>query len=239
MAFNKIVLVFSALLIGLGNLVAESPLSFSEIPIQECGEKLIDLKEQIILAYAGRGLDENDRCYTKVRKTVYVKLCQAQAMLPSGYRFLVYCGWRSLEQQRVIFDRKSQQLKMKFPSLSDEELFTEASKMVAPIVELNQKPNVPPPHSTGGAIDVCLIDAEGHVLDMGALLEKTFEMDPSILRTDSEVINEGAQINRKIMGQALKSVGFVNYEREYWHWSYGDRRWAVQTNSNYAIYGSL
>jgi beta-lactamase class D len=45
--------------------------------------------------------------------------------------------------------------------------------------------------------------------------------------------------NRHIMGTALQAAGFINYEREYWHWSYGDRRWAYYTHSPHAIYGSI
>jgi zinc D-Ala-D-Ala dipeptidase len=238
MFFRKIAVVLGALLIGLSRLSASSTISFSQVPIIECGEAIIDLKGQHIIAYVNRGLDENDLCYTKVRRSVYDKLCQAQALLPPGCRFLIYCGWRSLEQQQIIFDRKTQKLRTKFPHMSDEEIFTEAAKMVAPVSELDGRPNVPP-HSTGGAIDVCLMDEENHPLDMGALLEKTLDIDPDILRTDSSTISEIAKYYRNIMSLALSSVGFVNNEREYWHWSYGDRRWALKTKSNHAIYGSL
>ncbi|MDT7587682.1 MAG: zinc D-Ala-D-Ala dipeptidase, partial [Pseudonocardiales bacterium] len=36
---------------------------------------------------------------------------------------------------------------------------------------------------------------------------------------------------------ALHSVGFVNYPTEWWHWSYGDRYWAIKTTAAAAIYG--
>jgi zinc D-Ala-D-Ala dipeptidase len=212
--------------------------SYFEVPIQECREELIDLKDQNIIAYVSRGIDENDTCYTKMRKTVYNKLCQAQALMPSGYRFLVYCGWRSIEQQQMAFNLKMQKLKAQFPDKSEEEIFAEASQIISPILQPDGKLNVPP-HSTGGAIDLCLIDKMGDLLDMGAVLENHFEIDPSILQTDSNLIGETARNNRNIMCAALEAVGFVNYEKEYWHWSYGDRRWAYKTQSDHAIYGSL
>lgn len=210
------------------------------IPVEECGEGLIDLREQQMIAYGDRGVDENDSCYTKVREGVYYKLCEAQILLPSGYRFLVISGWRSLEQQRTLFDRKIQTLKIQFPMMSDEEIFTEASKMVAPVSDLNGRPLDVSGHTTGGAIDVCLIDENGNLLDMGASLdEKTFGIDPGILQTDSDLIGTISKNNRNIMNLVLRSVGFVNYEKEYWHWSYGDRRWAYETKALYAIYGSI
>ena len=112
------------------------------------------------------------------------------------------------------------------------------SKIISPILQPDGQLNAPP-HSTGGAIDLCLIEEMGDLLDMEAVLENHFEIDPSILQTDSNLIGETARNNRNIMSAALEAVGFVSYEKEYWHWSYGDRRWAFKTQSDHAIYGSL
>jgi D-alanyl-D-alanine dipeptidase len=57
--------------------------------------------------------------------------------------------------------------------------------------------------------------------------------------TQTDSISRSAQKNREIMSEALLEVGFVNYPTEYWHWSYGDRYWAFQTNQRYAIYGTI
>ncbi|WP_413254142.1 hypothetical protein OG754_38745 [Streptomyces decoyicus] len=39
------------------------------------------------------------------------------------------------------------------------------------------------------------------------------------------------------MGEALSSVGMVNYPTEWWHWSFGDRYWALCTGVAFAPYG--
>ncbi len=205
--------------------------SSSGIPVFDNGEELIDLKNQKIIAYIDR---PEDLCYTKMRKTVYTKLCQAQDILPPGHCFLVYTAYRSLKHQRELFQQKMQKLKERYPQMSESEIFAEAAKMVSPLVEGSI-----PPHSTGGAVDLCLMNNEGEVLNMGAPLEKALELDPNILCTDSMLISDIARQNRHIMGTALQAVGFVNYEREYWHWSYGDRRWAYYSGSPYAVYGSI
>ncbi len=36
----------------------------------------------------------------------------------------------------------------------------------------------------------------------------------------------------------LGAAGLVNYPTEWWHWSYGDRYWAMATGAPGAIYGS-
>ncbi len=36
----------------------------------------------------------------------------------------------------------------------------------------------------------------------------------------------------------MHAAGFVNYPTEWWHWSYGDRYWALLTGSPHAVYGA-
>jgi len=48
-----------------------------------------------------------------------------------------------------------------------------------------------------------------------------------------------ARANRQLLCQVLSSVGLVNYPTEWWHWSYGDRYWALSTGAPPACYGSV
>ncbi|WUE06618.1 hypothetical protein OHA25_56745 [Nonomuraea sp. NBC_00507] len=41
--------------------------------------------------------------------------------------------------------------------------------------------------------------------------------------TDSTAISAEARSNRRILGNALASAGFVNYPTEWSHWSFGER----------------
>lgn len=56
---------------------------------------------------------------------------------------------------------------------------------------------------------------------------------------DAKNITAQAIQNRKILAYALESVGFVNYYTEWWHWSYGDRYWAVMNNLDRALYNPV
>ena len=40
-----------------------------------------------------------------------------------------------------------------------------------------------------------------------------------------------------MLGAALTAAGLVNYPTEWWHWSYGDRYWALMTGAPAALYG--
>ncbi len=209
------------------------------IPIHENHDPMVDLAKQKEISYGPPPLVPNNTNYTKIRKTVYDKLKQAQAMLPDGLKFRLYEGYRSLELQEKIFQERYEKLKKENPKLSHQQLFIESTKFVSPVINLDESKNIPP-HATGGAIDVYLIDKEGKVVDMGIHLDDTYEDLKGIYcRTDSQAISEKAKEYRKIMGQVLQAVGFVNYPTEYWHWSYGDRYWAHQTHQQFAIYGAV
>jgi D-alanyl-D-alanine dipeptidase len=69
------------------------------------------------------------------------------------------------------------------------------------------------PHSAGAAVDLTLADAEGR-----------------------ELISQQARTHRAILGRALMTEGFVNYPTEWWHWSFGDRYWALITGAGNACY---
>jgi D-alanyl-D-alanine dipeptidase len=211
----------------------------TSIPIIESGETLIDLRNQDIIAFGPSPEIPNNFCYTKIRKTIYEKLCEAQKLLPEGLRFCLYEGWRSLDLQSELFQKMHLNNKRNFPEMSPYELFIETTKLVSPVVLLDGTSNIPP-HTTGAAIDVYLIDAENHPIDMGLLIENwSLDKGARLSKTNSIHILAEAQKNRNIMKAALEKTGFVNYPHEYWHWSYGDRYWAYRTHAPYAIYGAL
>lgn len=209
------------------------------IPIVENNDPLVDLREQNIIAFGPSHEIPNNTDYTYLRRTVYDKLAEAQNLLPSDLKFCLYEGYRSLELQKKLFDDRYQKLKDLNPELSYQELFVKTIKMVSPVSNLDGSTNIPP-HSTGGAFDIYLIDKNNRIIDMGIKVANwTQDVDGSISKTDSNKISPEAKENRAIMSKALLQVGFVNYAQEYWHWSYGDRYWAYHKNEKKAIYGSI
>jgi zinc D-Ala-D-Ala dipeptidase len=209
------------------------------ISIIDNKEPLVDLKEQGTIAYGPSPEIPNNADYTKMRKTVYDKLIQAQTFLPNGLRLCLYEGYRSLSLQDILFKGRYHKVQSLHPQWSQEEVFDETTKLVSPVINKDGSQNIPP-HSTGAAVDVYLIDEGGQPVEMGLQVKDWMEdKDGSLSQTDSCVISFEAQENRKIMARALEAVGFANYPTEYWHWSYCDRYWAYQRNQSYSIYGSV
>ncbi len=98
----------------------------------------------------------------------------------------------------------------------------------------------PPPHSTGGAVDLTLAFINGHRLEMGTIFDDLtsrsrpnhFEVeDAAHSFTDLE-----ARSNRRILFHAMVDAGFAPHPLEWWHFSFGDRLWA-QTFKAVPFYG--
>ena len=52
-------------------------------------------------------------------------------------------------------------------------------------------------------------------------------------------IGASARAHRVLLASVLGGAGLVNYPTEWWHWSFGDRYWALMTGADAAVYGPL
>ena len=70
-------------------------------------------------------------------------------------------------------------------------------------------------HNLGVAVDLTLIDLEtGRELDMGTPYD-TFTEDAHTMNATGEILERRLRLK-----EALEAVGFRNYEKEWWHYSY-------------------
>jgi zinc D-Ala-D-Ala dipeptidase len=82
-------------------------------------------------------------------------------------------------------------------------------------------PDIVPPHSTGGAIDLTLATNDGDELDMGTPVNASPEESQGACYTSAQGISGKAIRNRGLLIDAMRAAGFVNYPTEWWHWSFG------------------
>jgi D-alanyl-D-alanine dipeptidase len=208
------------------------------IPIAECNEPLIDAKNSDELLYGPPPESElTAPCYTKMRKSVFEKLCQAQKELPNGWRFQIFEGFRSLEVQQILFDEVYERVLTRIPNGTPKELFQETTRLISPVTNFDGTKNIPA-HNTGAAIDIEILTETGELLDMGMTAKEWNSVNPDLCLTDCDIIDDNIKQNRRILLDLMQSHGFVNYPTEWWHFSYGDRYWAYHKNAKAAIYGS-
>ena len=208
------------------------------IPVVDCHEPLIDIKNQQELRYGPPPECElTAEDYTKLRKTVFEKLCRAQKDLPTGWRFQLYEGFRSLAVQEILFNKEYQRVSARYPEASHGERFYETTRLVSPVINLDGSQNIPP-HNTGAAVDLEIITEDKYFVDMGMTAKDWSIVHPELCLTASPLVEGVAKQNRELLLQVMESHGFVNYPTEWWHFSYGDRYWAYQSGEAAAIYGS-
>ncbi|MFF2364130.1 M15 family metallopeptidase [Streptomyces sp. NPDC058122] len=200
----------------------------SAVPVRECGESLIDIRRGSPLLVDKRKQNDSD-AFFYLRQGVLERLLQAQAQLPDGLRFLVVEGYRPPGLQRRYFEKYAGRLRAEQSGWSDEQIRSAASRFVSP-------PEIAP-HSAGAAVDLTLADADGCELDLGTPMNATPEESADACYTDATGIREQARTHRAALGRVLTAAGLVNYPTEWWHWSFGDRYWALLTGAASACYG--
>lgn len=200
------------------------------LPVEECGEDLVDARELAQLRVADHP-DPRSEAYSFMRRSIAERLVRAQGLLPVGLHLLVVEAYRPYELQEYYFDQHRQRLAEARPALSDSEIFLAASRFVSP-------PDVAP-HVSGAAIDLTITTADGRELDMGTPIDASPEESEGACYFAAENIGADARRNRELLASALTAAGLVNYPTEWWHWSYGDRYWALVRGRPGAIFGPV
>ncbi|MFF2852464.1 M15 family metallopeptidase [Streptomyces sp. NPDC058001] len=198
------------------------------VPVVECGERLVDVRRGGSLLVDVRKQDPAD-AFAYLREGVLERLFKAQAMLPPGLRLLFVEGYRPPSLQREYFEEYAAQLRADHPEWTGEQIHSAASRYVSP-------PDIAP-HSAGAAVDLTLADTDGHELDLGTRMNADPEESEGACYTHAPGISEEARAHRELLSSVLTPAGLVNYPTEWWHWSYGDRYWALTTGEPTALYG--
>ena len=231
-------------------------LRIKEIPICENHEELIDLRllnfERIAMMpqpkspFEGPVFNSGLPNASKMRASVFRKLQEMINQLDKlaidfGYGFgqvdvLVFEGLRDLSTQKMLFDKKLEEILLLNPDMSFEMAEKETAKWVSPVK------NNTPVHSTGAAVDIRLWDNNNNCfLDLGPF--GVIWGDSQLAPTFSERITDTQKNNRLYCLIAAERAGLTNYVYEWWHFSFGDRYdvyWKDQNSQEkVALYGSI
>ncbi|MCR4788564.1 MAG: M15 family metallopeptidase [Lachnospiraceae bacterium] len=159
-------------------------------------------------------------------------LLKASGKLPDGYRFRIWDAWRPFALQKELYTEYSKEIVKEFEleECSQEQKNAVIRHFVSEPVEDRA---VPPVHTTGGAIDLTILDEAGNELDMGT----AFDAFSDLTYTSAFEKEKDQKIrdNRRLLYHVMTSVGFTNLPSEWWHYDYGDRFWAYY-NDLPAIY---
>ena len=210
---------------------AEPITELRHVPIRDNGEPLVDFLEFCPQLVMDRPRFTYRRA-TVVRESVARMLCQAARAIPKGYRLAIIEGWRAPHIQRRMYASTWKTFADRHPDWSETKLKRVVNRFTAPIND----PRVPPPHSTGGAVDIYLQDESGKTLS----LSEPYELrDPLSFPLDAPNLTPESRMYRQIMADALLPTGLTNYPSEFWHWTYGDQGWAYRGGHPHALYNRI
>lgn len=204
------------------------------------------LKQMKVLPIKEAMVKLNDRlaCYPKnpdmapytgeeiwVREAVCNRLLAAQESLSKiqkSFQLLIYYGYRHPEIQTRYYEQMYARTKEQYPNEPAADLEERVNLMIAypPIAG----------HPTGGAVDLTILDGSQE-LDMGCPMYDFNQLEK--VPTFSPHLSTEQKQHRKLLHDALKTEGFAPFYGEWWHFSFGDREWAVFYDNPHAIYDQL
>ncbi|MEB3336854.1 MAG: M15 family metallopeptidase [Leptolyngbyaceae bacterium] len=223
---------------------------YQRVPILECGEPLVPIPVNqfaLELPHAYQQLDApyGDKSPYYLRQGVLNRLIQAQDHLQQsypGWKIRIFDAYRPIAVQQFMVDYTFTQ-QVAAQGLTPEMLTPDQhQRILAQVYEFWAMPSLdpatPPPHSTGAAIDVTLVNQFGEAVDMGSPIDEISPRShPDYFAASSDPQALQYNHHRQLLAGAMETAGFQRHPKEWWHFSWGDQMWAWLTQQTQARYG--
>lgn len=166
-----------------------------------------------------------------LRETVLNYLLQAQVYLKQIkplWQIKIFDAYRPVEVQKFMvnyaFNDLVKKRNLNLDQLSKielENLWLDVYKMWA-LPSLD--PQMPPPHSTGAAIDLTLVNELGENVKMGGEIDEISEISyPNYYANSNDIQAQEYHQNRQLLKTIMTQANFKQHPFEWWHFSYGDQ----------------
>ncbi|MCL1473044.1 M15 family metallopeptidase [Argonema antarcticum] len=212
---------------------------YQKIPILESQEPIAPIPLELFAVesphpYQKLSAPYGDRSPYYLRQTVLAKLIEAQNQLQvqhPNWRIQIFDAYRPIEVQRFMVDYsfaellQAQQLKLSELSETEiEKIWEQVYQFWAPP---SLDPATPPPHSTGAAIDLTLVDENGNTINMGSAIDEISPVShPDYFANSTNPLEQQYHANRQLLSNVMQKAGFQRHPNEWWHFSCGDQMWA-------------
>ncbi|WP_342597849.1 M15 family metallopeptidase [Cyanobacterium aponinum UTEX 3222] len=216
---------------------------YQKIIIHECGEPLMQIPEQDFYletpsAYARLGADYQGKSPYFLRAGVLDKLLIAKEELKKinpHWKIRIFDAYRPVSIQKFMveytFNSICKEREINVDILGEEEkekIYQEVFKIWA---IPSDNPLTPPPHSTGGAIDLTIMDENKQSIPMGGEIDELSLVSlPDYYLNARDEPEKTYHQHRQILLQIMTKAGFHRHREEWWHFSYGDQMWAWLEN---------
>lgn len=151
-----------------------------------------------------------------LRAGAMTRLGECANALPEPYGLAVFDAWRPLVLQSELWHAA----------------YDDPGLPPGFVADPNPDPRTPPPHLTGGTVDLTLT-YEGTPLALGTDFDDFRDVAATAALEDVPGVDREL---RRMLFWAMHAVGFVVLHCEWWHFEYGTRRWAALTGRS-PLYG--
>ncbi|MEM8602298.1 MAG: M15 family metallopeptidase [Cyanobacteria bacterium P01_H01_bin.121] len=224
---------------------------YQEIEIRESGDPLvpIPIAEFAVVEphpYVVLGAPYGDRSPYYLRADVVRRLQQAQAhlqQLQPGWQLQIFDAYRPIPVQAFMVDYSFQTEAAQRGWSLDRLTETQTQTLHAHVSHFWAAPSLdlatPPPHSTGAAIDLTMVDAQQHPLDMGSPIDELSPRSyPDHFATTQDAQAQKFHQARQLLQAVMVTAGFRQHPAEWWHFSYGDQLWAWLETTQPVVHAS-
>ena len=209
------------------------------VPIEECGEPLIPVPQDSLCVtqphpYESLGAPYGNQSPFWVRQAVCDRLLMAQSYLQQhhpGWKILIFDAFRPLAVQQFMVDYTFAQMVQQQGLVLEQLTAAQRAEVYAQVYEFwalpDPDPTCPPPHSTGGAVDVTLVDRTEQWVEMGSAIDEISPRSyPNYFATSQLEAEQAFHQQREVLNQVMTEAGFMRHPNEWWHFCYGDQLWA-------------
>lgn len=225
---------------------------YQTIPIRESREPLIPIPLDLFQVesphpYQKLGADYGGKSPYYLRQGVVEALNVAQQQLQKrqpGWSFHLFDAYRPIAVQQFMVDYTFRSCltaqglnNHNLPAEIEKQIYRQVYQFWAPP---SSDPTTPPPHSTGGAVDLTLVDASGKLVDMGGAIDEISPRShPSYYAQSSQSREIAYHQHRELLREVMYLTGFQRHPGEWWHFCLGEQMWAWLSHKDYAYYGGI
>jgi zinc D-Ala-D-Ala dipeptidase len=216
---------------------------YHKIPIFECGEPLVKIPLERFAVesphpYEKLGAPYGDRSPYFLRQSVVESLILAQnnlQLLRPHWRIQIFDAYRPVAVQKFMVNYAFGEA-LQMAGLTEAELSPNQRQAIwEEVYKIWAEPSLdektPPPHSTGAAVDVTLVDDKGEIVNMGSPIdEMSGRSHPDYFANSVNGQAKQYHGDRQLLCDVMEKAGFKRNPREWWHFSIGDQMWAWLNN---------
>lgn len=216
---------------------------YQQIPILDCQEPLVPIPPEIFAfklphPYQQLGAPYRHHSPFYVRLGVLQSLILAQNSLKQQYptwKLQIFDAYRPIAVQQFMVDYTFQQLVEQQGLITSELTPNQRQEILEQVYQFwalpSANPATPPPHSTGAAVDVTLLDENHQPLNMGSPIDEVSSRSyPDYFANSADSTEQQYHHHRQVLAESLIAAGFTRHPNEWWHFSLGDQMWAWLTN---------